>query len=123
MKSNRFIAGVVSLLLMVSCHGSNEHHGIHEEEGHIHELETEHAHEGEIHDHGHEHQANAEGHSDEIILSPEKAKAAGVVSEKIAPGEFYGIIPAGGNGFLESVDSILLVRTRLESFCPPVLIS
>lgn len=122
MKSNRFIAGVVSLLLMVSCHGSNEHHGIHEEEGHIHELETEHAHEGEIHDHGHEHQANAEGHSDEIILSPEKAKAAGVVSEKIAPGEFYGIIPAGGKVIGAPGDEMQIVAnvSGTISFLKPV---
>ena len=92
MKSNRFIAGFASLLLIVSCHNGGHRDGLHEEEGHNHEMEAEHTHEGEIHNHEHE----AEGHSDEIILTPEKAEAAGVVSEKIAPGEFYGVIPVGG---------------------------
>ena len=92
MKSNRFIAGFASLLLIVSCHNGGHRDGLHEEEGHNHEMEAEHTHEGEIHDHEHE----TEGHSDEIILTPEKAEAAGVVSEKIAPGEFYGVIPVGG---------------------------
>ncbi len=118
MKSNRFIAGFASLLLIVSCHNGNHRHGLHEEEGHNHETEAEHTHEGEIHDHEHE----AKGHSDEIILTPEKAEAAGIVSEKIVPGEFYGVIPAGGKVTGAPSDQTMLVAgvSGTISFLTPI---
>ena len=37
-----------------------------------------------------------EVHTEEIVFSPEDAKAAGVVSEPVVSGEFYGVIPVGG---------------------------
>ena len=61
-----------ALLLSVSCGNGSSH------EGHSHETESE------------------SSHSDEIILSPEKAKAAGVVVETIQPKAFRQVIPAGG---------------------------
>ena len=75
----------------------------HEQEGHNHEAET-HNHEGHNHaqeakadahaghDHGHEHGSNP----DEIILAPEKAKAAGVASMEIQPKAFRQVIKASG---------------------------
>ena len=35
-------------------------------------------------------------HSDEIVLTPEKAKAAGVEAEVVHPGAFREVIQAGG---------------------------
>ena len=49
----------------------------HNHEGHDHEKEN-HDHENEGHEgHNHEAEASAAGHSDEIILAPEKAKQPG----------------------------------------------
>lgn len=63
--------------------------------GHAH-----HDHEGELHHHeeellseGHAHE---EGHTDEIILKPEKAEAAGIKVEEIQPGVFREVIEASG---------------------------
>lgn len=59
----------------------------------------EHAHDHEHENHDHEAEIHAEGktaHSDEIVLTPEKAKAAGVEAEVIHPGAFREVIQAGG---------------------------
>lgn len=59
----------------------------------------EHAHDHEHEGHGHEAEIHAEektAHSDEIVLTPEKAKAAGVEAEVIHPGAFREVIQAGG---------------------------
>ena len=68
----------------------------HEQEGHNHEGHN-HAQEAKAdahagHDHGHEHGSNP----DEIILAPEKAKAAGVASMEIQPKAFRQVIKASG---------------------------
>ena len=68
----------------------------HEQEGHSHEGHN-HAQEAKAdahagHDHGHEHGSNP----DEIILAPEKAKAAGVASMEIQPKAFRQVIKASG---------------------------
>ena len=75
------------LVSLSSCGSGTAHDGHEHEHEHIHDAETEaHAHEAEEeHDHAHEAaepHAHGEGeaHGDEIILTPEKAKAAGVVS-------------------------------------------
>ena len=60
---------------------------------------SEHAHDHEHEDHDHEAEIHAEektAHSDEIVLTPEKAKAAGVEAEVIHPGAFQEVIQAGG---------------------------
>lgn len=79
MNKRIIFAGVLSALLLASCHG---HAG---GESHDHE-----------HDHDHEPAAEAHAHADEIVLSPEKAQAAGVVVETITPGDFRSVIPASG---------------------------
>lgn len=59
----------------------------------------EHAHDHEHENHDHEAEIHAEGktaHSDVIVLTPEKAKAAGVEAEVIHPGAFREVIQAGG---------------------------
>ena len=69
--------------------GCNHSHG---EEGHSHEATDAHSNEGHSHDHAHDHGSNP----DEIILAPEKAKAAGVMSEIIQPKSFRQVIKASG---------------------------
>ena len=79
--------------------GHNHEAGEHNHEGHNHEATDAHAghtheatdaHAG--HDHGHDHGSNP----DEIILPPEKAKAAGVASMEIQPKAFRQVIKASG---------------------------
>ena len=84
--------------------GHNHEAGEHNHEGHNHEATDahdqeghNHAHEAKAdahagHDHGHEHGSNP----DEIILAPEKAKAAGVASMEIQPKAFRQVIKASG---------------------------
>ena len=80
--------------------GHNHEAEAHNHEGHTHDHATEahnhaaeaHSHEGHDHDHGHAHGTNP----DEIILAPEKAKAAGVASEIIQPKPFRQVIKASG---------------------------
>ena len=66
-------------------------HDAHENHNHAHEAKAD-AHEGHDHDHGHAHGSNP----DEIILAPEKAKAAGVASMEIQPKAFRQVIKASG---------------------------
>ena len=68
-------------------------HDAHVGHNHAHEAKADaHAHEGHSHDHGHAHGSNP----DEIILAPEKAKAAGIASMEIQPKAFRQVIKASG---------------------------
>lgn len=49
------------------------------------------------------------GHSDEIILTPEKAKAAGVMVETVTPGTFREVIPTSGQVLAAQGDENTLV--------------
>ena len=73
MKSKTIIICAMAALALAACHA-----------GHDHEAEAE-AHE----DDGH-------GHAGEIVISKEKAAAAGIKVETVRPGEFAGVIPCGG---------------------------
>ena len=86
----------VLAVCMAAC-GSKGH-----DHGHDHEDETEqHAGEaGDDHDHG-----------DEIILTPEKARAAGVKVETIMPGTFHGVIHTSGKVLSASCDETTVVAT------------
>ena len=76
--------------------GHDHSHDAHNHEAHNHAEETHnhdaHAHEGHDHSHGHDHGVNP----DEIMLAPEKAKAAGVASEVIQPKTFRQVIKTSG---------------------------
>lgn len=67
------------------------------------------------HQHNHEaeeaaHEAESHGgHSDEIILTPEKAKAARVMVETVTPGTFREIIPTSGQVLAAQGDENTLV--------------
>ena len=76
--------------------GHDHSHDAHNHEAHNHTEEAHnhdaHAHEGHDHSHGHDHGVNP----DEIMLAPEKAKAAGVASEVIQPKTFRQVIKTSG---------------------------
>lgn len=67
--------------------------------------------------HGHNHADEAEQterdehHHDGITLSPQKAKAAGVVVEKIEPTTFHGVIHTSGMVMAASCDETTVVAT------------
>ena len=73
------------MLLLWSCNSGHRHETHHEQE--MHAAEAAHGHgEEDPHDHGalHGHEkTGAAGHSDEIVIAPEKAEAAGITAEKI----------------------------------------
>lgn len=132
--------GVLGLFLLGSCnsksghdheghdHGTEEAHNHdheghdHDHEGHDHEKEN-HDHENEGHEgHNHEAEASAAGHSDEIILAPEKAKAAGVESEIIRPESFRQVITTSGQVQAAQGDESVVVANvaGVVSFRHPV---
>ena len=84
----------VLAVCMAAC-GSKGHDHDHEEETEQHAGEA-----GDDHDHG-----------DEIILTPEKARAAGVKVETIMPGTFHGVIHTSGKVLSASCDETTVVAT------------
>lgn len=76
---NYILTGTLCMFLLGAC---GEHAHEHGEEGHNHEEEM--------------HAGEKAGHSDEIILTPEKAKAAGVEAEAVHAGSFRNVIHTSG---------------------------
>lgn len=76
---NYILTGTLCMFLLGAC---GEHAHEHGEEGHSHEEEM--------------HAGEKAGHSDEIILAPEKAKAAGVEAETVHAGSFRNVIHTSG---------------------------
>lgn len=121
--------GMLLAFLLGACgnhEGHNhEHDGHdHEAEGHNHQEEAAHGHEDHEHE-GHNHEAEAEshaGHSDEIILSKEKAAAAGVKAEVIQPGIFYNVITTSGHILAAQGDETVVTANvaGIVSFDRPV---
>lgn len=121
--------GMLLAFLLGACgnhEGHNhEHDGHdHEAEGHNHQEEAAHGHEDHEHE-GHNHEAEAEshaGHSDEIILSKEKAAAAGVKAEVIQPGTFYNVITTSGHILAAQGDETVVTANvaGIVSFDRPV---
>ena len=97
MKLSALIPGAAcALLLLWSCGAGHNHETGHDHD--IHHTEAASDHDGEDpHDHeaAHGHSGEA-GHSDEIVIAPEKAEAADIVAEAIAPETFSGVIRTGG---------------------------
>ena len=88
MKKSALLAGACSLLLLWSCNGGrndNHDHDIHHDE------------------------EEAHGHSEEIIISPEKAQAAGIVAETVHPSGFSGVIRTGGQILSSRADETTIV--------------
>lgn len=140
MKKYLFV-GIIGLFLLGSCnsnsnnngehnHQAEEHdHSAHNHEGHSHEV-CNHNHEGHSHDghnheghnhnhdthkhdeHGHNHETTSStDHSDEIILTPAKAKAAGVKSSIIVPSTFHQVIKTSGQILAAQGDESVAVAT------------
>lgn len=117
--------GVVGLFLLGSCNSksaeSHEGHNYgteescsgdhnHESEGHNHEAEG-HNHEAEGDGHNHEAESSHAGGSDEIILPPAKAQAAGVEVSTIEPGSFNQVIKTSGQVMAAQGDESVAVAT------------
>lgn len=86
MKESIFM-GVLALFLLGSCHSkSTDSH-----EGHNHDTETNCQEE-----HNHQHEGEEHNGSDEIILPPAKAQAAGVKVSIIEPETFHQVIKTSG---------------------------
>lgn len=65
---------------------------------------------------GHHHHEEAEEHEghqhgDEIVLNHEAAKAAGIVTEKLVPGTFHGVIHTSGTVMSASCDETTVAAT------------
>lgn len=119
--------GMLLAFLLGACgnhEGHNhEHDGHdHEAEGHNHQEEAAHGHEDHEHE-GHNHEAESHaGHSDEIILSKEKAAAAGVTAEVVQPGTFYNVITTSGHILAAQGDETIVTANvaGIVSFDRPV---
>lgn len=92
--------GAIVLFILGSCNSksADSHDGHnHEAESHQHDSHDheQHAHEEEGHSHDHEGDTHKES-SDEIVMPPAKAQAAGVETGTVAAGEFSRIIKTSG---------------------------
>lgn len=126
------LAFASALLISLSACGSGTSHDKHEHahehaenEAHAHEHEDAHDHEAEV-DGAHVHDEHAEGeaaHGDEIILPPEKAKAAGVVVKDIQPSTFRQVIRTSGEVLAAQGDEATVVATTagIVSFPTPMV--
>ncbi len=81
------LTGTLAAFLLGSCH----HHALHDHEADEHNHNVETAQKQVEDEHEHEHS------SDEVVMSPEKAHAAGVVAKVVEPGEFRRVIVTGGH--------------------------
>lgn len=84
---------------LTSC---GEHHGEHEHE---------HEHEAEEHEHEHGHEHEHEHAPGTIIMEPEKAEAAGVVTATVQAANFNDVISASGKITAASCDETTIVAT------------
>lgn len=93
-------------------------HSKHNHEGHDH---AKHDHANCTHDHsadehnddhsGHNHDSESEGSSDEIVISKDKAEAAGIKSATITPGTFNEVIKTSGQVLAAQGDEAVAVAT------------
>lgn len=97
----RIFTGVFALLALASCGGGETHS--HEEDIHAGEA--------------------AHGASDEIVLTPEKAEAAGVKTETIQAGTFRGVIQVSGQILASQGDEATVVASTsgVVSFVRPLV--
>lgn len=92
------------------CHEGHDHGHDHDHEGHDHKHEG-HNHDHEGHNHGSEAKESNAGGSDEIILPPAKAQAAGVESSIVEPGVFHQVIKTSGQVLAAQGDESVAVAT------------
>ncbi len=95
-----FLYSIAFSALMCSCGHSehkheHDHNHDHGTEAHNHEHDHDH---GKTDGHSHEAEASHEGeHSDEIVMSVEQAKNAGVKVSKVSAGAFHNVIKVSGH--------------------------
>ena len=102
-----FFIGTLSLFLLGAC--NSQHHEEHDEHDHATE-QHDHAAEGAGHE-GHNHETETHESGNEIVLTPEKAKAAGVVVNEIQPGTFHQVIKTSGQVLAAQGDERVAVAT------------
>ena len=103
-----YLLSVVFVCGMAACGGKSHDHLDHDHD-HEHSEETEqHDNDSEAEEAGNK---AKEAHADEIILSPEKARAAGVKVEEVKPGTFHGVIHTSGKVMSASCDETAVVAT------------
>lgn len=106
-----FYMGALALCVLCSCGGGQQRHD--HSEQHLKSEQHDHQHDGHDHE-GHSHEA-ADSHaapaSDEILLAPEKARAAGVRVETVEPGEFCQVIPTSGQILAAQGDEATIVAS------------
>lgn len=91
-------------------HEHEMHHEEHDHDGHDHDM---HDHESvhDAHDHEGQHSHEGENHKDIIEFSHEKAEAAGLRTETVAPGPFSGVIRVSGEILPAQGDEVTLSST------------
>ena len=115
---------IFPILIFVGCNSSS-HEGHshakdateeHNHEGHNHDANEadhehggacDHDHEGEEADHDHSH-GSSDDHSDEIIFTPEQAKAAGLTTETVQAGDFRQVIKTSGQLISAPSDEVII---------------
>ena len=110
----------LAFMSVAGCSGENASSGGHDHDhdhdhtpahDHSHDSHGDHDHE-EGHVHGSGEEAGEETHgSDEIVLAPEKAAAAGVATETVAPAPFHGVIKTSGRVMPASGDETTVSAT------------
>jgi cobalt-zinc-cadmium efflux system membrane fusion protein len=95
--------------------------GCHGKHGHSHEKGHDHAHEHEPAGDNHAHAHGSPEHGDEIAFTREQAEAAGLTTERVAPGTFHGVIKASGHLQTVQGDQTTLAATAsgIVSFVNP----
>lgn len=103
------LLGATAFALLLSTATSCGHNG--HDHGHDHEAE-EHAHHDSDDDHDHDDDHDAHDHAPgTIILTPEKARAAGVEVSTVARGTFHDVIQTSGSITSASCDETTIVAT------------
>ncbi len=94
-----FLYTITMCALLCSCgHAAHDHNHDHNHDHGAEAHEHNHDHEAEAHAHNHKAENAHEGeHSDEIVMSVEQAKNAGVKVSKVAAGTFHNVINASGH--------------------------
>lgn len=109
--------GVLVAWSLGSCNSQSDHgHEGHDHatEAHNHEHDhdhEQHAHEESGHSHDHEGDEHAEAASDEIVMPPAKAQAAGVETGTVEPGSFTQVIKTSGQVLAAQGDERVAVAT------------
>lgn len=102
MNCHRLLTALALLGLVCSCHHDHEGHN-HGHEGHSHAQADEHN-DDDAHE-GHRHNA------DDILLTHDKAEAAGVATETARRGTFHHVIETSGSIQAASCDETTIVAT------------